>query len=119
MPEEKQMPSPAPQGGPSNAGALAPAGARVRLKTDPALERTDRYGRLLGYVYRGSRNLNMALVRKGAATVWFVGVALYTIIAGRKVGANYWDAQPNTMTLEWTLPSPVPFRQFEIQPEVK
>jgi cytochrome c oxidase subunit 1 len=53
-----------------------------------------------------------------ASTVWFLGVALYTVIAGRKVGANYWDAQPQSMTLEWTLPSPPPFHQFEIQPKV-
>lgn len=46
-------------------------GARVQLRTDPRLDRTDRYGRLLRYVFSGDRNLNLALVRHGAATVWF------------------------------------------------
>jgi len=55
----------------------------------------------------------------GAATIWFVGVALYTIFFGRKVGANYWNVEPQCMTLEWTVSSPPPFHQFEIQPQVK
>jgi cytochrome c oxidase subunit 1 len=50
------------------------------------------------------------------ATVWFVGVALYTINFGRKVGANYWGSSANT--LEWTLPSPPPFHQFENLPVI-
>ncbi|HCQ70959.1 MAG TPA: cytochrome c oxidase subunit I [Rhodospirillaceae bacterium] len=55
----------------------------------------------------------------GIATVWFLVTALYTMFAGRKVGENYWDAKPQSMTLEWTLSSPPPFHQFEIQPKVK
>ena len=55
----------------------------------------------------------------GLATVWFLVTALYTMFAGRKVGDNYWDAKPQSMTLEWTLSSPPPFHQFEIQPKVK
>jgi len=55
----------------------------------------------------------------GAATVWFVIVAFYTLFFGRKVGANYWNVQPQCMTLEWTVSSPPPFHQFEIQPQVK
>ncbi len=55
----------------------------------------------------------------GAATLWFVILSLYTAFAGRRVGANYWNAAPQTMTLEWTLSSPPPFHQFEIQPQVK
>jgi cytochrome c oxidase subunit 1 len=54
-----------------------------------------------------------------ASAVFFVFIVIYTAFFGRRVGANYWDVQPNTMTLEWTLPSPVPFHQFEIQPQVK
>jgi endonuclease YncB( thermonuclease family) len=49
---------------------LAPAGSSVRLERDPALEAIDRYGRLLRYVWRGSTNVNVELVRQGAATVW-------------------------------------------------
>jgi len=55
----------------------------------------------------------------GAATLWFIVVVFYTLLAGRKVGDNYWDAPPQSMTLEWTLSSPPPFHQFEIQPKVK
>ncbi len=54
-----------------------------------------------------------------ASSVFFVLLALYTVIWGRRVGDNYWNVQPNTMTLEWTLSSPPPFHQFEIQPTVK
>jgi endonuclease YncB( thermonuclease family) len=50
---------------------MLPAGAVVTLESDPALDRVDRYGRLLRYVHRAGRNLNLALVRDGSATVWF------------------------------------------------
>jgi endonuclease YncB( thermonuclease family) len=50
---------------------LVPAGARVRLERDPRLDNRDRYGRLLRYVFRGRENVNLALVRRGAASVWF------------------------------------------------
>ena len=54
----------------------------------------------------------------GAAHLWFVGVALYTIFLGRRVTeANYWGEGANT--LEWTLPTPVPFHQFEQMPRIK
>ena len=54
-----------------------------------------------------------------ASVVLFAGIAVYTMIWGRKVGENYWDAPQNAKTLEWTLSSPPPFHQFETQPEVK
>ncbi len=54
-----------------------------------------------------------------AATIFFVFVVIYTLTRGQKIGANYWNAQPNVMTLEWTVSSPPPFHQFEIQPTVK
>jgi cytochrome c oxidase subunit 1 len=55
----------------------------------------------------------------GASTLFFILIVIYTLVAGRKVSGNYWNVQPQTMTLEWTLPSPPPFHQFEIQPKVK
>lgn len=55
----------------------------------------------------------------GSATVFFIGIVFYTLFFGRRVGANYWNVSPNTMTLEWTLPSPPPFHQFETQPTMK
>ena len=50
---------------------LAGAGTRVVLESDPALDQVDRYGRLLRYVHAGTRNVNLELVRRGAATPWF------------------------------------------------
>lgn len=52
---------------------LLPAGASVVLEADPPLDVTDRYGRLLRYVHAGGRNVNLELVRRGAATVWLYG----------------------------------------------
>lgn len=50
---------------------LAGAGTRVALEIDPELDQADRYGRLLRYIHVGSRNVNLELVRRGAATPWF------------------------------------------------
>ena len=52
-----------------------------------------------------------------ASTVFFVISALYTLIAGRRVDADYWHT--GGTTLEWTLPSPPPFHQFETLPRLK
>lgn len=52
---------------------LARPGARIILEADPKLDRTDRFGRLLRYVNAGRRNVNVELVRRGAATPWFYG----------------------------------------------
>lgn len=50
-----------------------PVGSRVRLETDALLDAVDRYGRLLRYVHRGTTNVNVALVRAGAAAPYFYG----------------------------------------------
>jgi endonuclease YncB( thermonuclease family) len=50
---------------------LAPLGSRVVLEADTALDKVDRYGRLLRYVRRGGLNVNLELVRRGAATPYF------------------------------------------------
>ena len=50
---------------------LLPVGTSVTLEADPRLDQVDRYGRLLRYVHHAGRNLNLVLVRTGAATVWF------------------------------------------------
>jgi endonuclease YncB( thermonuclease family) len=52
-------------------GRLARPGSRVLLERDPALDAVDRYGRLLRYVRAGQTNVNVELVRRGAATPWF------------------------------------------------
>ncbi|TMJ95248.1 MAG: hypothetical protein E6G67_07605 [Actinobacteria bacterium] len=51
--------------------SLIPPGTRVWLETDRALDGIDRYGRLLRYIHRGTTNVNLRLVRRGAASVWF------------------------------------------------
>ena len=50
-----------------------PVGARVVLEADPRLDGVDQYGRLLRYVHRGTMNVNLALVRAGAAAPYFYG----------------------------------------------
>ncbi len=55
----------------------------------------------------------------GLATIWFVVVVFYTLFFGKRVGDNYWDVQPQCYTLEWSVSSPPPFHQFDIQPKVK
>jgi len=52
-----------------------------------------------------------------AATIFFCGLAIYTIFWGRKIGENPWGA--GATTLEWTLPSPPAFHTYEELPEIK
>jgi len=49
---------------------LQPADAIV-LEADPQLDRVDRYRRLLRYVLSADTNVNVELVRRGAATPYF------------------------------------------------
>ena len=53
--------------------SLIPAGTPVRLESDARLDAEDRYGRLLRYVHRRGLNVNLEMVRRGAATVWYYG----------------------------------------------
>ena len=52
---------------------LQPVGTEVRLVADPALDKVDRYDRLLRYVVRvrDGLNVNVALVRAGVAAPYF------------------------------------------------
>lgn len=50
---------------------LVPVGSSIALESDSALDQVDRYGRLLRYVRRGSVNVNVELVRRGAAASYF------------------------------------------------
>ncbi|MEZ5833725.1 MAG: cytochrome c oxidase subunit I [Dongiaceae bacterium] len=52
-----------------------------------------------------------------AATVWFIGVAAYTLFAGRKAADNPWGI--GATTLEWTLSSPPPFHTYNDLPQIK
>jgi micrococcal nuclease len=50
---------------------LAPRGTVLELEADPRLDDVDRYGRLLRYVHVAGTNVNVELVRKGAAAPYF------------------------------------------------
>jgi micrococcal nuclease len=50
---------------------LLPDGAPVDLTRDPALDDRDEHGRLLRYVEAGKTNVNLELVRRGAAAPYF------------------------------------------------
>jgi micrococcal nuclease len=50
---------------------LAPPGAVVELESDPRLDGTDRFGRLLRYVHADTLNVNVELVRRGSAAPYF------------------------------------------------
>lgn len=81
---------------------LAPKGIRVTLVRDPALDARDGYGRLLRYVVVGTRNVNVELVRLGAASPYFyrgergvhAAALLDAVAEARAAGAGYWGACP-------------------------
>jgi micrococcal nuclease len=81
---------------------LAPPGTRVTLLRDRALDSTDRYGRRLRYVFVDGSNVNLALVREGAASPYFYrgdrgryALELLTAVdAARAAGRGYWGACP-------------------------
>ena len=50
---------------------LLPFGTRVEIETDPALDHIDVYGRMLAYVEKNGANINLELVREGAASPYF------------------------------------------------
>jgi cytochrome c oxidase subunit I len=55
-----------------------------------------------------------------AATLLFFGSVFHAyFILRKKADANPWDIPERLQTLEWTLPSPPPFHQFETLPIIK
>ena len=82
---------------------LAPKGTAVTLVRDPALDQTDRYGRLLRYVMVNGTNVNVALVREGAASPYFFrnekgrysGRLLSAVEKARAGRLGYWGACPH------------------------
>ena len=53
----------------------------------------------------------------GASVILFIFIVFYALAFGRKAEDNYWGEGADT--LEWTVPSPPPFHQFDIQPKIK
>ncbi|MCS7007520.1 MAG: thermonuclease family protein [Gaiellaceae bacterium] len=94
---------------------LAPPGAEVVLEVDPRLDRVDAYGRLLRYLRRDGANVNVALVRRGAAAPYFYrgerGRYAAQLIAAlreaRAAGRGMWRA----CWVSWS-----PTRQVETRP---
>ena len=83
--------------------ALAGPGTRVRLVRDPRLDESDRYGRPLRYVVVAGRNVNVELVRRGAASPYFFRNArgryarelLAAVERARSRRAGYWGSCPD------------------------
>jgi micrococcal nuclease len=50
---------------------LLPQATHVGIELDPALDPVDRFGRTLAYVEKNGTNINIQLVREGAAAPWF------------------------------------------------
>jgi cytochrome c oxidase subunit 1 len=55
-------------------------------------------------------------VSTAGLVVFFIGL-VHAFMRKEKAGANPWG--PGATTLEWTLPSPPPFHQFEVLPRIK
>ncbi len=51
------------------------------------------------------------------STLFFIGLAIYTLVAGRRVGDSYWG--DGATTLEWTVSSPPPFHTFDDLPQIE
>lgn len=83
---------------------LAPEGARVTLERDPRLDARDAYGRLLRYIFVAGRNVNLELVRAGAASPYFyrkqrgryAGALLDAVAQARVEKRGYWGACPQS-----------------------
>jgi endonuclease YncB( thermonuclease family) len=82
--------------------SLAPKGTRVRLIADARLDTVDKHGRLLRYVFVGRRNVNVELVRLGAASPYFfrgvrgryAGALMDAVEDAHKARRGYWGACP-------------------------
>jgi endonuclease YncB( thermonuclease family) len=100
-----------------------PAGTQVKLLPDSRLDKTDRYGRLLRYVFAGSSNVNVMLVQRGAAAPYFffgargryAGQLMHAALRARAAKRGLWGAcratqlDPNhQVDAVWAAPKPPP-----------
>jgi micrococcal nuclease len=81
---------------------LAPKGTSVVLVRDPELDDRDQHGRLLRYVLVSERNVNVELVRRGAASPYYfrnergryAGALDDAVEEARRERAGYWGSCP-------------------------
>jgi micrococcal nuclease len=84
---------------------LLPSGTHVDIEQDPALDQVDRYGRTLAYVVKDGLNVNLELVRLGAAAPWFFDgdrgrYAARLLLAAKEAKRSHrglWAACPHTV----------------------
>jgi micrococcal nuclease len=84
---------------------LLPPGTRVEIETDALLDKVDRFGRTLAYVRKDGDNVNLELVRVGAAAPWFfhgdrgryAGEFLAAARAAEEHHRGLWSACPGTI----------------------
>jgi micrococcal nuclease len=85
--------------------SLVAPGAQITLESDPALDNVDRYGRLLRYIRLGTLNVNLELVRRGAAAPYFyrgdrgryADLLLRAARAAKAAKRGLWGACPRTV----------------------
>lgn len=76
----------------------------IRLKTDARLDQVDAYGRLLRYIFKGRTNINLEMVKIGAATPYFYkrkfGMYSQELLAAAETArankVGLWSACPGT-----------------------
>ena len=77
----------------------------LTLKADPLLDKVDKYGRLLRYIFKGSTNVNLRMVELGAAAPYFYrserGTFSEKILqaaqVAQKKSLGLWKACPGTV----------------------
>ena len=83
---------------------LLPPGTTVRVEPTRSSTRSTATGGCLRYLFQGPTNLNLELVREGAATVWFydhdrgryAGQLLQAGLAAQAAHRGLWGACPGT-----------------------
>ena len=78
---------------------LAPEGGAVTLEADPALDKVDRYGRVLRYVKHNGVNVNIRLVLDGAAAPYFYrgDRILAAVTRAKDAKRGFWGACRGTV----------------------
>jgi micrococcal nuclease len=84
---------------------LLPAGTAVKLHREPKLRKVDKFGRRIAYVFAGTLNVNLEMVRTGAAAPYFffghrgryAADLLKAATRAKRTGRGLWGACPRTV----------------------